>query len=175
MAILCDNSTKQKNLEEHFCETKSNSRIFKTYFEILHDTKLVISQSMRLNQLGKKIQNSGGFPATEMSPQYSLPIPSVYCLEIWIVFHKCGESTLFSRHIFNMSYNMVPSKRSFRRIPSLKCLHFLCVFACAADVISQVTAVAWGPFHDCRAGQGRSHTGEPNSNHCIVSSLHSSA
>ena len=57
---------------------------------------------MRSNQLGKKIQNSGGFPATEMSPQYSLPIPSVYCLEIWIVFHKCGESTLFSRHIISV-------------------------------------------------------------------------
>ena len=57
---------------------------------------------MRLNQLGKKIQNSGGFPATEMSPQYSLPIPSVYCLEIWIGFHNCGWASLIFQ-TFNIS------------------------------------------------------------------------
>ena len=38
---------------------------------------------------------------------------------------------------------------------------------CAVNVTSQVTAVAWGPFHDCRASGGRSHTGEANSNLCV--------
>ena len=106
MAILCDNSTKQNNLEEYFCSWEDNKvqfKLFKTCFETLHVIKVVISARVqdqiswerKFRILGRfsefrKFRILGRFSATEMPPQYSLPISSVYCLEIWIVFHKCS-------------------------------------------------------------------------------------
>ena len=74
-----------------------------------------------------------------MPPQYSFPIPSVYCLEIL----DCFPQMWLIRHFL---YSIIHSKHSSRTIPSFKRWHFLCVFMCAVNVISQVTAVAWGHF-----------------------------
>ena len=102
-------------------------------------------------------------------PQYSFPIPSVYCLGILDCFPQMRliRITLFSRNS-----TKVTLKSTFFYKPA-KCWHFLCVFMWAVNVISQVTAVTWGPCHDCcRTSRGKSSIKEANSDQCIVSTVH---
>ena len=95
-----------------------------------------------------------------MPPQYSFPIPSVYCLEILDCFPQMWLIRLFL-------YSIIHSKHStkFQMLAFPVCFH-----VCSqCDFTSHSGGM--GPFHDCRASRGRSCTGEANSNHCIVSSL----
>ena len=119
----------------------------------------------------KEILNSRMIWGTERllhPPQYSFHIPSVYCLEILDCFPQMRliRITLFSRNSTKVTW-----KSTFFYKPA-KCWHFLCVFMWAVNVISQVTAVTWGPCHDCcKRSRGKSSIKEANSDQCIVSTV----